>query len=92
MCWYYRPGIRRKYPTIRKTLTAFLGLGQFTVGKITQYHVTGNMGAYAYDKLTIAGNGTHIAACMPNSVSCYAIATLNSVSSDGGMTPCLELM
>ncbi|KAF8274325.1 hypothetical protein EI94DRAFT_850937 [Lactarius quietus] len=50
----------------------------------------------AYDKLelTIAGNGTHLAPWHAKlGFQPYpAIATLNSISSDGGMIPCLELI
>ena len=50
----------------------------------------------AYDKLelTIAGTGHTLLLGMPNTgFQPYpAIATLNSVSSDGGMIPCLELI
>ena len=50
----------------------------------------------AYNKLelTIAGNGTHLAPWHAKlGFQPYpAIATLNSVSSDGGMIPCLELI
>jgi len=50
----------------------------------------------AYDKLelTIAGNGTHLAPWHTKlGFQPYpAIATLNSISSDGGMIPCLELI
>ena len=50
----------------------------------------------AYDRveLTISGNGTHLAPWHAKlGFQPYpAIATLNSLSSDGGMIPCLELI